>query len=622
MLDGLDGGNYLPQDAEFTWEVRYGDCKAKSVLLLSLLREMGIESEVVLVSSRGGDAIPELLPLPAAFDHMIVRAVVGGQEYWLDGTSTATRLTNVSDVPPFFYALPLRPDGAGLTPMVQRDLAQPQMTLEMMVDHTAGIDFPLLFEMDMLITGPAGAAMQAMVDEDNPDVLRSMARSFNSGDLDGALVTHIDLSYDEEAAEGTVHFEGLASSMFEWRDGRLQLKVDPGADSVDFNPDRARASWRDIPVATPGPGRQRVSIAVQLPQEGEGYALEGQTQFDGGFANTRVASNSWIANGAYYTEAEIFQSLGEIASEDLPEARRAARRMETSVDELVTPDDVVWRWSLSPAERSQRAEPVIAAYDAAIEFAEEDDYSPLQARALFLLHIYDYEQSLADFDTLIELSPSAWAYSTRSNIHDALGNRPAAIADLQAAYDLNPINGTAFSLARLLAYEGQLNMAQELLDSLYVGEEDRIGFADAQATVAGLEGDTESGLMLIAQEVDDRPQNAEILNSDCWYRGLFNTALGEALDQCTRAVERADNLSFALDSRALVRYRLGNLEAAIRDLDAALELSPGLAPSLYLRGVIRLEAGDSDGQGDIETALRMSPQLADFYSRHGVAPQH
>ena len=148
LLDGLDGGNYLPQSAEDTWEKRYGDCKAKSVLLHTLLSEMGITSETVLVNSRGGDAVPELLPLPAAFDHMIVHAVIDGTDYWLDGTSAATRLANIGDVPPFHYALPLREGGAELVPMVPRKLGQPQMAMSASIDHTAGIDLPQLVKFE------------------------------------------------------------------------------------------------------------------------------------------------------------------------------------------------------------------------------------------------------------------------------------------------------------------------------------------------------------------------------------------------------------------------------------------------------------------------------------------
>src|SRR5690606_18332185 len=95
LLNGLAGGNYLPQGAEFTWEKRYGDCKAKTVLLLALLHRMGIDAEPMLVSRRGGDALPDLLPVPGDFDHVIVRARIGDVDYWLDGTSTATRLANI-----------------------------------------------------------------------------------------------------------------------------------------------------------------------------------------------------------------------------------------------------------------------------------------------------------------------------------------------------------------------------------------------------------------------------------------------------------------------------------------------------------------------------------------------
>jgi Flp pilus assembly protein TadD len=76
----------------------------------------------------------------------------------------------------------------------------------------------------------------------------------------------------------------------------------------------------------------------------------------------------------------------------------------------------------------------------------------------------------------------------------------------------------------------------------------------------------------------------------------------------------------ALDSRAMVQFRLGNYDAAIADLDAVLRLAPAVADSRYLRGVVRLRRGDGGGRDDIETALRMAPNLAGFYARHGVSP--
>lgn len=621
LLNGLDGGNYLPQSAQETWDNRYGDCKAKSVLLLSILRQMGIESEVVLVTTQGGDSVPELLPLPATFNHMIVHAALDGTDYWLDGTSSATRMNNVGDVPPFYYALPLRGGGSDLVAMEQRDLEVPGMAIDLKVDHSAGADFPVLFEMDMRISGAAGAPLRAMVDDDNPEMLRQLGRSFVANDaLAGGRVSSMTIDYDADQAIALVHVSGVADSLFEWRDGRMEMDVDQGDLPTGFNPDRARPAWRDIPVATQGPGRELYESALILPDGGEGYSIAGPAEIEGGFGNLRVSSKTNIEDGVMRTKGEVFMTLGEIPADQLTEAKRAARRIEARTVELVTPDDVTWRWELEPAARLSRAEPIIAAYTKAIEFADANDYSPLQSRAMFQEEIYAFEGALEDYNLLVEETPSPWALHRRSNVLAALGREDEAIADLEAAYDLDPQNGTAFAMARLMAYQGRTAEAEELLEYLPVGDDDRLSMADLMATVSGLAGDTDAGLMLIAEEVQDKPTNAEVLNTDCWYRGLFNVALDGAIDNCTRAVERAANAAPALDSRALVRFRLGLLDEAIADLDAALEVAPGLAPSRYLRGVIRLAAGDRSGQADIETALRMAPQLEQFYARHGISP--
>ena len=88
---GLDGGNYTPAPADETWTRRFGDCKAKTVLLMALLRELGISAEPVLVASDGGDGTDERLPSPHVFDHVLVRAHPDGATHWLDGTRLGDR---------------------------------------------------------------------------------------------------------------------------------------------------------------------------------------------------------------------------------------------------------------------------------------------------------------------------------------------------------------------------------------------------------------------------------------------------------------------------------------------------------------------------------------------------
>ncbi len=64
LFKGMEGGNYVPQTPTQTWNLRYGDCKAKTLLLLAILHELGIEAEPVLASSQLGDLLQDRLPTP------------------------------------------------------------------------------------------------------------------------------------------------------------------------------------------------------------------------------------------------------------------------------------------------------------------------------------------------------------------------------------------------------------------------------------------------------------------------------------------------------------------------------------------------------------------------------
>lgn len=139
---GLDGGNYRPATADETWERRFGDCKAKTALLIALLRDLGIAAEPVLVASDGGDGIDERLPTPAAFDHVLVRAAVAGAAYWLDATRLGDR--HLADLPPpaSRWGLALRPDGAPLEALPVLPPRLPNRIEAIDIDASAGFDQP------------------------------------------------------------------------------------------------------------------------------------------------------------------------------------------------------------------------------------------------------------------------------------------------------------------------------------------------------------------------------------------------------------------------------------------------------------------------------------------------
>ncbi len=65
---------------------RYGDCKDKSLLLVSLLRHAGLEAYMALVNTHLIGEIAQQLPSPLVFNHAIVQFTIDEKPYWVDPT--------------------------------------------------------------------------------------------------------------------------------------------------------------------------------------------------------------------------------------------------------------------------------------------------------------------------------------------------------------------------------------------------------------------------------------------------------------------------------------------------------------------------------------------------------
>ncbi|SHH20037.1 tetratricopeptide repeat protein [Massilia sp. CF038] len=67
---------------------RYGDCKDKSYLLISLLRELGVTARPVLLSADAPRLPAKLLATSNWFNHVIVQITLDGRDYYVDPTRT------------------------------------------------------------------------------------------------------------------------------------------------------------------------------------------------------------------------------------------------------------------------------------------------------------------------------------------------------------------------------------------------------------------------------------------------------------------------------------------------------------------------------------------------------
>lgn len=618
-LNGLDGGNYLPQQPEDTWELRYGDCKAKSLLLLAMLREMGIESEAVLVHSNSGDWVPEMLPMPGNFDHMIVHATIGGEDYWLDGTNSGVRLATIGEVPPFHNALPLREAGAELMPMVQRWPTVPDRTAVVEVDHSAGFDYPAMFSIDVTLEGTMATRLRDPAEESDRNKVLDFASSFARSLVGTNFVKDANVSFDEDSGQARLEAEGVTYSWWEFERGRAKLTPYVSSNDFAFSPDRARREWRDIPYQSGGPVRLREDLRIELPQGEIAYDLRGSEVQDQQIAGTRISRSATLDGASLRVQSDKAEIPIEIPAEAFAENRRAASRLGSG-DYVVRVSEGAKRyWEYSAEEAQRMMAPVEAALDAYVS-VDPGEASRHIRRAELRIFTYDYAAAARDYSRAIELEPSATLYNQRAQAYANAGEWELALDDALYAYDLQGDVSTALNLAQIQAEMGEVDTAIALLEEFDLGGDERATLAQVRAEYEGELGRPEAGWAMLEDVLLERPGDSELLNSQCWHMGTWKYRLDEAEAVCTEAVQASQYGANVLDSRAMVYYRTGDYAKAMRDIEAALRSEPGLAASRYLKGLILIEQGKTaEGQREIAYAERIAPRIVRQYERYGIS---
>ena len=625
LFKGMDEGNYVPQTPADTWQVRYGDCKAKTLLLVAILRALGIEADAALASMSAGDLLPQRLPMPGAFDHVIARAVIGGDTLWLDGTANDARLADLDDVPPFRYALPLREGVTELVALPLRATARPDQDVTVEIDQRAGIGFTSPFTVTARMRGGLTAMLRVASASMATEQTDAMVDSLLAPYIFGGTVVERTMTYDEESGVTTIVGTGFVDMAWsnEGSGLRYKLPLDTWLDNSSFAPDRARAAWKDIPVATGELSNRRQRIVIRLPDKGQGFTLEGDQTLPSALGGMQVARSSTMSEGVVTIEDRVITGLGEIAPADLPAARQQVARAKARILKASSPPDYPATWQLVDDARAAKAfDPVLAIFGKYIALKPHEAERYVY-RAAFLQTIYDRKGALADYDKAIEIAPTADIYAARSYLRSSMGDHEGAAADARAAFDLDPGSATAVRLlASELAETGQLDEALSLLtERIEAGGEERNGYIQTKASILADAGRAPEGIALLDAAIAENPRDAALLNSRCWLKGTMNIDLKGAMEDCNLGIQLSQFASHIVDSRGMVYYRLGQPVQAQKDFDDALKQNPYTVGSHYMRGVIRLERGDRGGVDDLAVARRMNPDVDRDYARYGIRPK-
>lgn len=169
----IGAGSFVPTQPDRVFERRFGDCKDKTLLLLSLLRHMGIEAEAALVNTALTRGLANVRPTPGAFNHVLVRVTLDGHEYWLDPTRAPQHGTLDSLYQPDFgFALPVSDSTRSLHAMHPQAAPAIRRQISAHFDARDGFDKPARLTITTTGEGRDAEDTRALLATTSPDALQ------------------------------------------------------------------------------------------------------------------------------------------------------------------------------------------------------------------------------------------------------------------------------------------------------------------------------------------------------------------------------------------------------------------------------------------------------------------
>ncbi len=619
FAEGMNGGNYVPQSPDRTWSAGYGDCKAKTLLLLAMLDGLGIEAEPVLASIGQGDLVATRLPAPDVFNHVLVHAKIDGEDLWLDGTARGSRLEDLNDPPALRWVLPVRPAGADLIKLPLRPPARPTRIVSVDIDESASIGIGAPFSASVQVRGGAADALRGLAAQLDNEKLLTLALASLGGAV-GPNAAPVTQKFDFDAANGTatIAVTGIARPAWKRQDHVYRFRPTSGVTGLTLNSDRSRPAWKDIPIGTGEPDRTVTTIHIRLPDGGRGIMLEGDPALDLEVAGRRYIRTGTLTGDLLTLEERTTNSGAELLPAELPAARATLAKARGRVLRLATgPDYPPYYKQVASAVRTHKLDKLAALFTTLIA-AKPDDPTRYLNRAVFYEVSFQRTLALADLDKAVSLDGAAATFLRRAALLETLGEKDKAAADYQAALGIDPSSRPALLRLGLLRIDaGQKDAALEPVEEhLATADDDKPDWLMVKAELLARAGDAEGALTAMNDAIAVKSANAEFLNERCWAKGTLAVQLDTAVQDCTRAIELSDNNADAFDSRALIYLRLNRLDEALGDIDAALDREPTAAASLFLRAAIERKMGKTQKADEDATDARLiSPRIDEEYGR-------
>ncbi|HEY5070575.1 MAG TPA: DUF3857 domain-containing protein [Caulobacteraceae bacterium] len=596
-------GGWIPATADETWRRRFGDCKGKTAVLLALLHGLGIEAAPALVSISGGDGLNERLPMADVFDHVLVRAMIAGKVYWLDGTRLGDRSLGDLTIPNYHWALPVMASGGKLEPLVPAPLTRPEREELVRIDDSAGLDKAAPAHLENIYRGDEAIAMRTLLSSLGRSDAERFVREFWASKYTWIEATKVGV--DVDTPDGSTRLTMDGNAKMDWPIGPTGRQFDIGESSLggDISYRREPGPHADAPFAVNHPSFEKRTVRIALPRAGVGFKLVAGDDIDATIGAVAYRRVSRIQDGIVTMEASQRSMAPEFPFSQAPVVAAALHRLSAT--------DVVIAFDEATAEEMTDATPT--------------DAAGFTARGAQRLSRGAYDLAIADFDQAARLEPKAAKHVyNRGVARFEKGDDKRALGDFNQALHLDPTDiQTLMARGELLILDGDTAGAKDFDQAEKLAPTDPRVLARRADTYrrAGNYAAAIADYDAWLKHYPDHKERTAMLAVRCMTTARWGRDLKVGLDDCAASLKLKPENAFALEGRAFIELRTGAFDAAVTDFNAALKVDAKAAAALYGRGVAELRKGQkTEGSADMAAAAVFDPDVAREFSAYGLRP--
>ncbi len=485
VYSGLASGAYMPTHASTAAAQRFGDCKAKTAILLALLREFGIKAEPVLVSTNSGNLIEGRLPNMGAFNHIVVRAQHDGKTYWLDGTKSAEiSLSRLSPVT-FEWGLPVTKAGNDLIAIAAEPAAYISRELSADINASEGMDKPIALKAKMILRGQKARYSRSVLETPQTDDDKTHAKAlFRSlGKISDETAS---LSVDPETGDVTALLTGTLKFTEKVKSRRTYYAIPDFKFSGTIQSARKKSIERErkAPRRFSPMQKEKTDIKISLPQTypqaffatggnfevtgdtvsvKRSFTLEGQTAK---FSKRSEIKALYIPNDEFMTLATQSDKHGQGWIPYFYQAGTKPVVKKEPADGPLTVKDYSRKGT--DALNDRRYEDAIASYDLALN-ADDKTAGLWALRGTAALRLKRMREAKSNFKTALSLSPeNLYALEGMGVIHYEDGEYASSIRYLDQVLRIDPTRnksrvGRAYSLAKMKRFDEAVMQIDSLI---------------------------------------------------------------------------------------------------------------------------------------------------------------